>query len=64
MVCSLRITTLGIGTAWGILAGFFAFVDISTKPSDLESEALGADAEAVARASENAFLVLWAWVRG
>lgn len=64
MVCSLRVTTLGIGTARGILADFFAFVDVSTKPGDLESEALGTDAEAVARASENTFLVLGAWVRG
>lgn len=64
VVCSQCIAALGVSTTWGILADFFAFVDISTESIDLESVALGADAEAVARSSENAFLVLGARARG
>lgn len=64
MVRSHCITALGVGAARRILADLFAFIDISAMPSDLQSESLRADTEAVTRARENALLVLGAWVCG
>lgn len=64
LVCSQCIAALSISPTWGILADFFTFIDISTDPSDLESVPLGADAKAVTRSGENAFLVLGARVCG
>lgn len=62
LVGSLRVTALRVCSARRPLTDLFAFVDVSTKSSCFERESLGADAEAVARAGEDAFLIFRAWI--
>lgn len=59
LVASQEIPAFRISSTWGPLADFFAFVDVSTKPSRFEGKSLRADAETVVAASENTLLVFW-----